>query len=778
MLNPTITAVGQAAAINAANLSAQIQIEEIGFGTGNGSGNGYDPTGAETALQNEVARVKITSGQEVSPMQLRMQAIWNDDAASSKINEIGFFLDDGTLFAVWSDNAYTNAAPFAYKSLDVDFVQVTDILLTAVPIGSVTILEDNGQSAVLAALGDHLNDPDAHPQYMDKSKIIGCGNSALSPDANNIELTLPVGYEFTSWEQSRRLSFRCVADNTGPVTIKIAGLPASMDREIKKEGYASLAAGDLQAGFFYEVLFFNSFLNLIGSIVPQATQAVAGKIEIATSGETSAGTDNTRAITPLRLAEQLDPIRTDIDNLQSTLTIQYTKDTYADLTGPFLTSMGIGESVFVIDATGDPDIPDTPVTWAIYRKFSAGNVIGVNVFRIAEQSNGVTIKNATETEAGIAKLADKTAMDNLVNNTKIVTPFWLKYRLNKDAPKKDFHITWDNPTASQLFDIQVALTDTSPAKNLNAYVLKQNPNGMVKLVKSAEVTGFEKHYYNQLVTGNKQTMRIGLVELPDFNGAKQVVHTTLDTFFDVLLYEVIFDITATGNTVNSLTVHNVNDYRAYANQQNYFIDSATESESHSVNSMALLRYYIQNSTKKKVFITLTADISWEIENTWSGNFFIDVPNTCCQLDINLNGFTLRRDGGDTTSNSTYAYGIRVNGDASGVPYGCKLNVHDGIIALSKRNGTLVLPNYQQQAMFKNFSYAFFNDVTVDKQVAISGQDIGVCLINTLETVVKLNNVDFTTEVGSTSYGGNKVVTGGQRYIQQSGVTLGTNWTIT
>lgn len=157
VFNPTVTAAGKAAAINASNTGLELQLTHVAFGTG-----AYTPTGAETAMAAEVARVSFASGSRITPTQVRMLAAWQSDVGVYGITEIGLFAGP-TLVAVWSTAA---ATIMGYKTPGVDCVFFYDLVLASLPANSVSVLVDSGQSAILVALGNHLNDQNAHPQYL------------------------------------------------------------------------------------------------------------------------------------------------------------------------------------------------------------------------------------------------------------------------------------------------------------------------------------------------------------------------------------------------------------------------------------------------------------------------------------------------------------------------------------------------------------------------------------------------------------------------------------
>ncbi|MDE2577964.1 MAG: hypothetical protein KGL46_04085 [Hyphomicrobiales bacterium] len=104
-----------------------------------GSGPGYEPTGAEVALKAEFMRVPLGSGQKLTPTQMSFAATL-DGANVGWIAEIGLFLQDGTLWALWSQDpavqhgvdvngAPAMGAPLGYKAFGIPYT-ITSIIET------------------------------------------------------------------------------------------------------------------------------------------------------------------------------------------------------------------------------------------------------------------------------------------------------------------------------------------------------------------------------------------------------------------------------------------------------------------------------------------------------------------------------------------------------------------------------------------------------------------------------------------------------------------------
>lgn len=159
-LVPVITRAGLAGVRNAQGTGLKADIVAVAVGRGNPSGQsfvGYAPTGTETALVAEQARVPLLSGTEIGGAEgtgaIGFRILARVPAgATYPINEIGFILSDGTLLALWSDPA----GPVAYATGLADVDLAFDLFLQALPAGAlkITVTEPDvpDTTAVLAEL--------------------------------------------------------------------------------------------------------------------------------------------------------------------------------------------------------------------------------------------------------------------------------------------------------------------------------------------------------------------------------------------------------------------------------------------------------------------------------------------------------------------------------------------------------------------------------------------------------------------------------------------------
>lgn len=100
---PKYTDAGLAAIATAFASGSAVNITHVAIGDGNDGGGvgGYVPDGSETELKNEIERVAVT-GYQQTDNDFIVEAVFTP-SVDIPLYEIGYFLDDGTLLAVWSD---------------------------------------------------------------------------------------------------------------------------------------------------------------------------------------------------------------------------------------------------------------------------------------------------------------------------------------------------------------------------------------------------------------------------------------------------------------------------------------------------------------------------------------------------------------------------------------------------------------------------------------------------------------------------------------------------
>ncbi|MCX2689616.1 phage tail protein [Pseudomonas sp. DCB_CB] len=141
-LQPQITETGLAAIFANDGTGFSAQITHIGLGT-----SGYTPDYKQKSLINQVAKIPMAGGEKLSPTLLHFTAL-ADGTAAYWVREVGFYLADGTLLAVWSHPS----SPLTYKAANSDLLLAYDLSLAALPADSVTIVSgEAGLSLTVAA---------------------------------------------------------------------------------------------------------------------------------------------------------------------------------------------------------------------------------------------------------------------------------------------------------------------------------------------------------------------------------------------------------------------------------------------------------------------------------------------------------------------------------------------------------------------------------------------------------------------------------------------------
>ncbi|MGL5286161.1 MAG: phage tail protein [Aeromonas sp.] len=137
-LRPIITNKGLEAAIAASTLGKSCEITHVGIGNLAGTGHEED-----LVLQGEQFRVPVADGKTVNQFQVNIAALITDTHPSIAIHGIGFYLADGTLFAV-----YQTEAVLIYHTAGSSLLVGMDVLMSNIPAGSI-VVESTGANLVL-----------------------------------------------------------------------------------------------------------------------------------------------------------------------------------------------------------------------------------------------------------------------------------------------------------------------------------------------------------------------------------------------------------------------------------------------------------------------------------------------------------------------------------------------------------------------------------------------------------------------------------------------------
>ena len=241
-LTPVITDVGLAAVFNAQHNGLQAQITHIALGDA-----GWKPDTTATALRQEKQRIPA-SGEAVSATQLHITGLENGDT-SYWIREIGFYLSDGTLFAIKSHETQ----PMAYKTAGVDVTIAFDLVLTALPANSVVIDTSSGFSIPLAT-----------------SSQRGIIRIATQTEVNDGSI-----------------------DDAAVTPATLPDTPQASDTQQGISRFATQAEANARSA---------DNIALSPAILPTATQSRQGVMRFATQAEVSAGNATQAAVTPAQLS--------------------------------------------------------------------------------------------------------------------------------------------------------------------------------------------------------------------------------------------------------------------------------------------------------------------------------------------------------------------------------------------------------------------------------------------------------------------------------------------
>ncbi|EOB4972608.1 phage tail protein [Vibrio fluvialis] len=124
-----ITHAGIAAAIRAGDLGIEYKITHISIGSA-----GYVPNPEQTALVAEIQKKAITRGALVAQGQLHFETVW-DGNEEFEGKELGYWLEDGTLFAVDSRDGEV----ITYKRKNTVVTEACELNLAASTIENITV---------------------------------------------------------------------------------------------------------------------------------------------------------------------------------------------------------------------------------------------------------------------------------------------------------------------------------------------------------------------------------------------------------------------------------------------------------------------------------------------------------------------------------------------------------------------------------------------------------------------------------------------------------------
>ncbi|MBT8420581.1 MAG: phage tail protein, partial [Gammaproteobacteria bacterium] len=169
-LVPIITEVGIQAIIAALREEKSVKITEIALGSGIDDA-GYQSDSSAIALETEKQRVPVSNAETIGESQLHITA--NITGPEEYwVREVGFYLEDGTLLAIYA----SEGEAMAYKGRDVDLFIGFDLSLNALPADSVTV---DTSTDINVAINSHsldgINGGPRDALYVDHDGKVGIG---------------------------------------------------------------------------------------------------------------------------------------------------------------------------------------------------------------------------------------------------------------------------------------------------------------------------------------------------------------------------------------------------------------------------------------------------------------------------------------------------------------------------------------------------------------------------------------------------------------------------
>lgn len=161
-----ITQEGINKALSADKNGLSAEISHVGI-----SSTGFSPGRSTSKIPDELFRVKIADGAKKAPGQLHLTCILEQGEYEAR--SVGFYLSDGTLFAVWSHPSNV----LFYKTAGARIIQAFDLVLEAVPVEAVVIKTEGDLSLYYA------------PEFMELT-IAQTRNSASAVDVMHRQITL------------------------------------------------------------------------------------------------------------------------------------------------------------------------------------------------------------------------------------------------------------------------------------------------------------------------------------------------------------------------------------------------------------------------------------------------------------------------------------------------------------------------------------------------------------------------------------------------------------
>lgn len=271
-----ITNAGLAAIVNAeATGTDAVRITKIGLGSGR-----YTPDKAQTALQAEFKQLSVIEGGDTGDNTLHV-AIRDDSEDSYTIYEFGLYLEDGTLFAVTSQQtAILQKVSTSQALLSVD------IKFDGIDSASITFEGMTYSFAAATTVNAGI------VELATEEEVLAGTDTQRAVTPSGLAKLLATDVRSGLIKTATADEAKAGADTSKAITA--AALKAAVDARAATTEEA--VAGSSDSKFLTP----KSILSVAGSTGKK------GLVELATEEETKAGTDTTRAVTPAGMKSAID----------------------------------------------------------------------------------------------------------------------------------------------------------------------------------------------------------------------------------------------------------------------------------------------------------------------------------------------------------------------------------------------------------------------------------------------------------------------------------------
>lgn len=270
-----------------------------------------------------------------------------------------------------------------------------------------------------------IEDLDFIGDFPIENSLGGYGETTGADDDYELTLNPPI----SAYRVGMHLQMKFNHANLGATTLNVDGQGASPVMKIVSNALAALEAGDLNITRVYDLIYDGMCFQLtsgIASGLPQASEGTSGIAEVATQAEVDAGTDNTRMVTPQKMAQYVSERITDLWENRGLYDCSTDPDYPPGVSGDAYT-VRIGGR---IGGAAGVEVGPRDVFYCINDN-AGGSEAAVGLNWGVIQSN---LDQATEDLAGTAEIATDGETTAGVNDTTIVTPLKLYNLLNSLTP--------------------------------------------------------------------------------------------------------------------------------------------------------------------------------------------------------------------------------------------------------------------------------------------------------------------------------------------------------